>query len=215
MLNSMIDTAKFAPVIELVTKEYNAFMAEHRPLVLLLLLPILLVVGFFGKRLFGYVRVFLFFVLGFAAGYFLCSPYVQQYIPAIPAVVTASFLGILLAVLSKFVYNALFVGVIGFDVFNICFNALFFSELEQLTKGDYVVSIAVAVVVVAIALLLRRYVEMILTAAIGGIGFAFVFREVFVYTAFVLIKPDITSLVLGGILAVVMLIFQYVTRLKW
>jgi len=211
----MIDTAKFAPVIELVTKEYNAFMAEHRPLVLLLLLPILLVVGFFGKRLFGVFRVCGFLALGFLVGYFFCSPYVQTYIPAIPAAVTGAFLGILLAVLSKFIYNAVYVGVIGFDAFNICFSALFFPQLETLTKGNWVISIAVAVIVVAISLILRKYIEMIGTAAVGGIGFAFVLREVFVYTAFVMIDPDITSLILGGVLAMVMLIFQYITRLRW
>lgn len=215
MLEQILENATLGPILATALRYYSEYLAEHKPLLLLLLLPAFLAVGFFGKRLFGVFRVCGFLALGFLVGYFFCSPYVQTYVPAIPAAVTGAFLGILLAVLSKFIYNAVYVGVIGFDAFNICFSALFFPQLESLTKGNWVISISVAVIVVAISLILRKYIEMIGTAAVGGIGFAFVLREVFVYTAFVMIDPDITSLILGGILAIVMLIFQYVTRLRW
>lgn len=210
---------KYLPMVKPYVKSglnyYDSFMAEYGPLVYLLLIPTMLLLGFFGKRWFGYFRSLAFFAAGFVGGYVVLAPYVQTYIPAIDKLVIGASIGVLLAVLSKFIYNAVYVGAIGGAAFLVCYKAYFFEQLESLTKGNVLVSVAVAVAVAAIALLVRKYVEMLGTAVVGGIGFAFVLNEVFVYTTFVTVHPHLTATICGGILAVVMAVYQYVHRLRY
>ena len=71
---------------------------------------------------------------------------------------------------------------IGFDVYNICFGALFFVELTAYTQGNNQLSLMVAGGAVIIALFLRKYLEMLVTAAAGGIGVAFFMQKLFDYT---------------------------------
>ena len=59
---------KYLPVVKPYVKSglnhYDSFMASHGPLVYLILLPTLLLLGFFGKRFFGYFRSLGFFAAG-------------------------------------------------------------------------------------------------------------------------------------------------------
>ena len=93
---------------------------------------------------------------------------------------------------------------------------MFFPGLVNLTKGNLPTSIAVALVLVVIALMLRKYLEMIITSGIAGIAIAFAVKSyIFDYTTFVPLESTVTALILGGILAVVMLIYQYRNRIRF
>ena len=173
-----------------------------------------LIIGFFGKRLFPYIRSIIFFGAGFVGGMLFCAPFVQKYIPAIPQLVVGIALGLLLAVLSRFVYNVLYVGAAGGAAFAACFMPII-PYLAPYTHGNIPVSVAVAVVVALLVLLLRKYIEMIATAAAGGWVFAFVFALVFDYPSYFPIDRVIVMAVPACALAMVMVIYQYRTRIRY
>lgn len=216
MLTKLFDTVMADPSI---APHVDFIQDFTEPLGLFLgiaLAALLLALGFFGQRMFGFVRWALVFVVGFFAGAGWLAPALQKFAPALDALIVGVAAGLILAVLSRFIYNVVFVAVIGFDVFNICYNALFFPGLEAMTKENLPISIAIALVCVFIALVLRKYLEMIITSGIGGIALAFAIKSfLFDFTAFLPLAPVTSAVILGAVLAVVMLIYQYRNRIRF
>jgi hypothetical protein len=190
-------------------KEYIASLGLAFPLIIVCLS---LIVGLFGRRLSDPIRFILLFAIGFVASVHWVAPLIRGFVPAIPAYAIGLALGVFAAVMSRFIYNAVYVGVIGFDTYNICFNALFLVEITAFTKGNLPVSIVVAVVAVVIALLLRKYLEMIITAVAGGVGVAFFAKQLFDYTVYINLDPMTSIFIVGGALAIPMFIYQYYNR---
>ena len=212
IFGTVLADPSIAPTVEFIEE----FIEPIGMFIGIALVALLLGLGFFGQRIFGFVRWLLVFIVGFFAGAGFLAPVLQIFAPALKASVVGLAAGLILAVLSRFIYNVVFVAVIGFDAFNICFNALFFPGLVNLTKGNLPISIAVALVLVVIALMLRKYLEMIITSGIAGIAIAFAIKSyIFDYTTFVSLDSAVTALILGGILAVVMLIYQYRNRIRF
>ncbi len=208
ILNSVMNESSIAPFVA-TCKEYIASLGLAFPIILICLC---LVVGLFGRRLSDTIRFLLLFAIGFVASVHWVAPFIQGFVPAIPAYAIGLAVGIFAAVMSRFIYNVAYVGVIGFDTYNICFNALFLVELTAYTKGNLAVSITVAVVATVIALLLRKYLEMIITAAAGGIGLAFFVQKIFDYTVYINLDQMTAILIVGGVLAIPMFIYQYYNR---
>lgn len=213
MFTSILDSVMNEPSIAPYVAKYNGFVASLGEFYPYVLIALCLFVGLFGRRLSGLIRVVLLFAIGFVASVQWVAPIVQQYVPAVPALAVGLALGLLAAVLSRMIYNFAYIGCIGFDVYNICFNALFFIELTALTQGNLVYSVAAGVIAAAVALFLRKYLEMIITAAAGGIGAAFFFKSIFDYTAsFGGLEPTTAMLVVGAVVAAPMFIYQYYNR---
>ena len=124
-------------------------------------------------------------------------------------------IGILAAVMSRMIYDFVYIGCIGFDVYNICFNALFLVELTAMTQGNMATSLGVAVVATIIALLLRKYLEMIITAGIGGLGIAFFLKQIVDYTVNFNLDPNTSVIVVGALLAIPMFLYQYYNRVLY
>ena len=211
MFTSILDSVMNEPSIAPHVATYNGFVASLGDFFPYLLIALCLMVGLFGRRLSGLIRVVLLFAIGFVASVYWVAPFVQKYV-AIPAIAVGLAVGLLAAVLSRMIYNFVYIGCIGFDVYNICFNALFFAELTAHTQGNLPISLGAAAVAVALALFLRKYLEMIITAAAGGVGVAFFVKSLFDYTASFSFDPTMTMLVAGAIVAVPMFIYQYYNR---
>ena len=208
ILNSVMNEPSIAPFFA-TCKEYIASLGLVFPFIIVCLS---LIVGLFGRRLSDPIRFILLFAIGFVASVHWVAPLIKGFVPAIPAYAIGLALGIFAAVMSRFIYNVAYVGVIGFDTYNICFNALFLVELTAFTKGNLPVSIGVAIVAVVIALLLRKYLEMIITAAAGGIGIAYFAKQLFDYTVYINLDPMTSLFIIGGALAIPMFIYQYYNR---
>ena len=211
MFTSILDSVMNEPSIAPHVATYNGFVASLGEFFPYLLIALCLTVGLFGRRLSGLIRVVLLFAIGFVASVYWVAPLVQQYV-AIPALAVGLAVGLLAAVLSRMIYNFVYIGCIGFDVYNICFNAIFFAELTVHTQGNLPVSIVAAVAAVGLALLLRKYLEMIITAAAGGIGIAFFVKGIFDYTSFLPLDATLTMVLAGIVLAIPMFIYQYYNR---
>ena len=208
ILDSVLNESSVAPV----TAWFNGVVASLGNLFPVLAIALCLFVGLFGRRFVDAIRFILLFAIGFVASVYWLAPLVQQFVPEIPALAVGIAVGLLAAVLSRMIYNFVYIGCIGFDVYNICFNALFFAELTAHTQGNLPISLGAAAVAVALALFLRKYLEMIITAAAGGVGVAFFVKSLFDYTASFSFDPTMTMLVAGAIVAVPMFIYQYYNR---
>lgn len=212
IFNSVISEPSIAPFVE----KIQGFYGSYEFILSIALAVLCLVVGFFGRRLSGLVRVALLFTVGFMATIYWGVPLIKDMLPPeIPIYALGLAAGLFAAVMSRFLYDAAYVGIIAFDVYNICINALFFVEITSLTKGNFQLCLGIAFVVVLIALAVRKYLEMIVTAAAGGIGVAFFAERLFSYSGSMGMESMTAMLVVGGILAVPMFLFQYYNRVVY
>lgn len=208
ILKSVINEASIAPFVTIVKN----FYASYKIALLIALAVICLIVGFFGRRISGVVRVVIIFSVGFVAAVYWIVPLLKSSLPQVPGYAVGIAVGIFAAVMSRFIYDAVYVGVIAFDVYNICYNAIFFVELTSLTKGNLEVCLAVTFAVALIALAVRKYLEMIITSAAAGIGIAFVVENIYSYSGLMGLAPLTAILVIGIALAVPMFCYQYYNR---
>ena len=208
ILKSVISEASIAPFVTMAEDFYNSYKIAF----LIALAVICFVVGFFGRRISGIVRVIFIFAVGFVAAVYWGVPLMKDALPQIPGYAVGIAAGIFAAVMSRFIYDAVYVGVIAFDVYNIFYNALFFIELTSLAKGNLEVCLGITFAVVLVALLLRKYLEMIVTSAAGGIGIAFAVETIVSYSGYMGMDSLTAMLVVGGILAVPMFCYQYYNR---
>lgn len=205
IFDSVMNEASIAPYVA-TAKEYIASLGS---LFYIGLIAVCLFVGLFGRRFSGLVRVSLLFAIGFVASVYWVCPIVANVAPQIPGYAIGLAAGLFAAVMSNLIYNGVYIGAIGFDVYNICFNAMMFEGITALTKGNLPVSIGVASVAVLLALAVRKYLEMLITAAAGGIGAAFCVSKLYNYAEMLNMEAKMAILVVGAVIAVPMFIYQY------
>lgn len=214
MFTSIINSVMSEPSIAPFFASYQTFVEALGSFYPILLIALSLVVGLFGRRQSGLLRVVLLFAVGFVASVYWVAPVVQEFV-TIPGYAIGLAFGILAAVMSRMIYDFVYIGCIGFDVYNICFNALFLVELTALTQGNLATSVGIAVVATIAALLLRKYLEMIITAGIGGLGIAFFLKQLVDYTVNFNLDPNTSVIVVGILLAIPMFIYQYYNRILY
>ena len=212
MFTSILDSVMQESSVAPITSAYNSFVALLGGFFPFLVMALCLVIGLFGRRLADVIRVVLLFAIGFVASVYWLAPLIQQFVPEIPALAVGLVVGLLCAVLSRMIYNFVYIGCIGFDTYNISYSALFLAPLTALTEGNLPLCIALGLIAVIITLLVRKHIEMIITAAIGGIGVAFFVKSLFDYTTLVPFDPNLSMVVLGLVLAVPMFVYQYRNR---
>ena len=208
ILNSVFAEPSVAPVVNW----YNGFVSGIGDFYPYVVIALCLFVGFFGRRLSDLIRVVLMFAIGFVASVYWVAPLVQEFVPTIPAIAVGIAVGLFIAVMSRMIYNFVYIGCIGFDVYNICFNALFLVELTSKTQGNLILSVGIAFLAVVIALVLRKYLEMIITAGAAGIGLAFYLDKLFGYAQHLNLDANTGLFIVGALIAVPMFIYQYYNR---
>ena len=212
MFTSIFQAVMNEPSVAPVYSAYMGFQESLGAALPIILMLLCLFVGMFGRRNSGLIRVLLLFSVGFVASVYWVAPVIQNIIPAIPALAIGIAVGIFLAVMSRMIYDFVYIGCIGFDTYNICFNAMFVVEITSLVKGNLPVCIGIAVAVTFIALILRKYLEMLLTAGLGGIGVAFFFKSLFDYTTLINLDQNTAIVLVGAVVAIPMFIYQYYNR---
>ena len=151
------------------------------PYIPFILIALYAIVAFFGKKLFSILRFLAFFAVGFALGVYFLSDMILAILP-IPTWVIGLVVGIVAAVLSKLLYVLALAVAAGYSVYLLCYAPII-PFLEGLTWGNWMFSLGAAAVVVLIVFLLRKYVEMLGTAALGGYGIAVVVRGLYDFPA--------------------------------
>jgi hypothetical protein len=210
IFNSVINEPSIAPFVATV----KGYVDTLGIAVYIGLIAVCLFVGLYGRRCSGLVRVSLLFAIGFVAAVYWVCPLVAKYAPQIPGYYIGLAAGLFLAVISRLIYNGVYIGAIGFDVYNILFNGMMFESVTAMTKGNLPVSVGVACAAVLFALIIRKYLEMLITAAGAGIGIAFFVSQMFDYAAKMNMKPVTAMLVVGAVLTLPMFIYQFRHR-RW
>lgn len=131
-----------------------------------IMIGVMLIMAFFGKKLLPLAKFIFFFVLGFDLGVVYINPLIDKIVD-IPSWVSGLILGILAAILYRLLYVLFFATAVFYSVFNVCYLGLGDALSGMGTMAPYIF-MGVAAVAVILAFVLRKYVEMLATAALGG-----------------------------------------------
>ena len=178
----------------------------------LCLLPALL-----GRRIFSFLRFLAFFGAGFILSVHLLTPFIEPFIPGLPAWVIGVITGLVSAVLSKFLYYIGYALVAGYAVYIIIYKGMILPELMTFATGNMYVSLAFAAGAIILAFLLRKYIEMMGTALLGAWGIAETVRLWWDYPALDAFAgiEFIPVLVATLALGIICFIIQFVTRVRY
>ena len=148
------------------------FLAGVLPYVWILpaaLVLLSLVQVFFGKKLLGLQKFLACFAVGFASGAAYVTPLISGLGLGIniPDWIVGLVIGVVAALLYKLVYFLAYVGAAGAATYVLCVSGILPEAVASFTK-DRIVAIVAAVVVIVLALVLRKFIEMLGTAALGG-----------------------------------------------
>ena len=169
-----------------------------------------------GKRILT-VQKFLFCVLvGYCVGATYISPLINQ-IFALPDYISGIVVAIVAAVLCKFIYVVFYVIAAGYVGYLLSFSGIYIQFLESVTKGNYFIAIVVAAVFIVLALLLRKYFEMLGTSLLGGYFLSKAIIMFYDYRALEFLGEFgwVAELVLILVLGLFGFIFQYKTRVRY
>ena len=164
---AMTSTATHIAQMEVINGFLAGLPAFALPLVLLVLS---LVEAFAGKRLLGLQKFALCFVLGFEYGVLYVAPLLDG-IVYIDHWIAGLVIAIVAALLCKLCYFLAYVGIVGYAVYFIAYTGTYLPEqLATFAKDNMVYSLVAAGVAVLLVLLLRKWIEMAGTAALGAWG---------------------------------------------
>ena len=161
-----------------------SFFGQFDRLLPLALFAVFAVIAFFGKRIYPVLRFILFFLMGFGLGiYFLATPIIGM-LPNMPVWLIGLAAGIVISVLSKFLYYPTLALFIAAPVYILFHSGMGVAALSSMLQGNKVVAAVGAAVAVVLVFLVLKFAEMLLTAMLGGYGIAIVVKALFDYTAF-------------------------------
>ncbi|MBO5907776.1 MAG: hypothetical protein J6Q85_06475 [Clostridia bacterium] len=122
---------------------------------------------FAGKKLLGLQKFLASFVAGFALGAALVTPLISGLGVQIEDWIVGLVVGIIAALLCKLVYFLAYVIAAGAATYTLCVSGILPEVISNYSK-DMIVAIVATVVVIVLALVLRKFIEMLGTAALGG-----------------------------------------------
>lgn len=198
----------------------NSILSVLNPLgiaVPITLMVIGVVLVLFGRKLMSVQRFIVFFALGYCVGVQYVSPLINNVL-VLPNYISGIVIALVAAVLCKYLYFLLLGVSVAYSVYFICFTAFLFSFLGGLTAGNAIVSLIVAAAFVVLVFLLRKYIEMIGTSALGALLISRSFAlGIYDYRAlgFLGDKGWIAELVIIGLFTLVGAIFQFKHRQRY
>ncbi len=181
------------------------------------LIILALIEVFFGKKLINLQKFLACVVVGFCFGVHYVSPLINN-IFNLPPYISGAVIALVAAVLCKFIYVAGYVFAAGYSGYLIAYSGAYIPFLSSVTKGNLIISLAIALAFVAVALIFRKYIEMFGTAALGGYFISkTIIANFFDYRTLEFLGEVgwIAELVLILVIAIVGFIVQYKTRTRY
>lgn len=196
---------------------FRSFIGSLDTVLPFIMMAVMLIFAFFGKKILPLCKFIFFFAFGFALGVVCISPLIDKIVD-IPSWISGLILAILAAILYRFLYVVLYALVAFYSVFTVCdmgFGEMLSSLGEDISFYIYV---AVAVVAVILAFVLRKYVEMLGTAALAGFAISKLFVSNvynFENIGFIADNSWIPILVISVVIALPGFIVQFKTRKRY
>ena len=122
---------------------------------------------FAGKKLLPLQKFLGAFFVGFIAGAYFIYPMVADFLPLTDLIV-GLIVGVVAALVCRLVYFLAFVLCIGYPVYFLCMTGAI-APLAAMTQNNLTMSGAVALGAILVALIFRKWVEMLGTAVLGGL----------------------------------------------
>ncbi len=149
---------------------WNAIMSAIQPahgIIMTVLVIFSVLVATFGKKMIGCLKFIFFFVVGFALGVHLIAPLIPPEV-IIPSWIIGLVIGVVAGVLYRILYILLYSTVIGYSSYILFYTGFFLTQDLTYTPGKALTCLLGAALVLVFALIFKRFVEMIGTAALGG-----------------------------------------------
>ena len=171
----------------------------------------------FGKKLLGFQKFVACLVVGFACGVTFVYPLLAQInITFIPDWVVGLVVGLVAALLSKPIYFLAYVIAAGGATYILCTGGILPEAVSSFTK-DWYIGVAAAVVAIVVALLLRKFIEMLGTSALGGFTLALSINSILIITGVAPAGQQLAGWAfwaIAGAAALIGFIIQVATRRK-
>lgn len=133
------------------------------------LLVLSLIQAFFGKKLLGLQKFIVCFAAGFLCGAVIVHPMIAEFIQGISAEILGVIVGVVFGLLCKPVYFISYVLVAGYSAYLVLMGGYYLPEtVTAMTKGNMVICLGAAAVVIILALIFRKWIEMLGTSVLGG-----------------------------------------------
>ena len=223
----------FAPLWQLITDLYNAIalnpdmqavwqtvMRVLSPIYAVLpyiLILLALTVSFFGKKIIAVLKFLFFFVLGFSLGLHFITPWIGLTVD-VPGWVCGLVIAIVAATLYRTLYMVAYVAAGGYCLYMVFYNGFYAIPRPEFNGYRAIISLVFVVLAVLLTLLVRKYIEMLGTAILGGYFVALILRAfIFDYRtlSFIAATPKLGTLVITLIIAIPAFIVQFRTRRKY
>ena len=182
-----------------------------------ILLALSLVLALFGKKLLGLQKFFGCLIVGFACGVVYATPWVNGFF-AVDAWIVGLVAGVVAALLGKLVYVLAYAAVPALATYTVLMGGYYLPEsVTAVTKGNLVVALVGAAVVVLVLFLLRKWVEMLGTAVLGGLSTYVCVNAVLAATMGQILDPNVPYIKLAIVagVALVGFIVQVKTRKQY
>lgn len=176
---------------------------------LYVLLAFAVLTAFFGKKLLGPQKFLACFVLGFAAGETYIAPLITDLGLSIPAWISGIVIGLVAALLCKFIYWIAIILAAGYSVYFVLYTGVLFT----LPEPKQIISAVAALVAVILAFVFRKFFERLGTAFLGGYLSAVLLMKAF-DLSFLPLDASITKWIIVGVIALLGFLVQTATRSK-
>lgn len=160
------------------------------------------IVSLYGSKIMGFLKFSSFFVIGFALGVHLLAPIIPETViipPWIVGIVTA----LVSAVLYRFLYVVLLSVAVGYGTYLLLYNGFYLQAEPTHSPTKAFICLVIAFAVVLVAFLFKKYIEITLTAAVGGWCASWLFaNEIYAFSSnwIVIIIPAVLIAAGGFIL---------------
>lgn len=182
-----------------------------------ILILLSLTVAFFGKKIMAIIKFSAFFVVGFALGLHYVTPWIG-YTVEVPGWICGLVIAIVAATLYRTIYMVIYVATGTYCLYTVFYLGFYAIPTPEFTGNRAVVSLVFAILAVVLALVLRKYIEMIGTSVLGGYfvaliirGFLFDYRTL----SFLSSVPKLGTVIITFIIAIPAFVVQYRTRRRY
>ncbi len=178
-----------------------------------IILAIGLIELLYGKKFLNFQKFAACAAAGYVAGVVIVSPIINKLFP-LPTVVSGVAIAILMAVLSKMIYNVALYGGVAFVSYLFLFaNGIL--EFKLPTEGNLVYTLIAVAVILLIMVIARKNVDRFVTALVGGLFISIAVKRLFDYTVILPGNEKLVQLALIIVLTVFGFIFQYRRRKRY
>lgn len=171
------------------------------------LLAFSVLMAFFGKKLLGPQKFIAFLAVGFAAGEVYVAPLLVDILPSLPAWVSGLVIGLIAALLCKFLYWIAVAVATGYSVFMVLYTDMFFT----LPEPKQIIAAVAALVAIILVFIFLKFFERLGTAFLGGYLSTVLLMKA-VDFSFIPLDLAITKWILVGVIALLGFLVQIATR---